>query len=223
MTTSTTRTRTTDDLKVEQQKTLQTPRMKYGFLAGLLFWSMNLFYGRKRSLSKFKVLEVIARVPYQAWEHVAYVAMTHMYSKPDFARRIFEFVRESRHQQDNEQWHLLILEDLTHKKGIKENLLLHRVLPQFAAFFYYQISWILYLIKPSLSYRLNAQFEDHAEHEYMLFVKENPELEEEPFDSDFIGDYGNFCSMADMFRQISLDERQHKLDSLERIENARFS
>ena len=129
MTTSTTRTRTTDDLKVEQQKTLQTPRMKYGFLAGLLFWSMNLFYGRKRSLSKFKVLEVIARVPYQAWEHVAYVAMTHMYSKPDFARRIFEFVRESRHQQDNEQWHLLILEDLTHKKGIKENLLLHRVLP----------------------------------------------------------------------------------------------
>ena len=106
---------------------------------------------------------------------------------------------------------------------MKGNLLLHRLLPQFTAFFYYQISWILYLIKPSLSYRLNAQFEDHAEHEYMLFVKENPKLEEEPFDSDFIGDYGNFSSMADMFRQISLDERQHKLDSLERIENARFS
>ena len=54
MTTSTTLMRTTDDLKVEQEKTLQTHRMKYGFLASLLFWSMNLFYGRERSLSKFK-------------------------------------------------------------------------------------------------------------------------------------------------------------------------
>ena len=184
---------------------------------------MNLFYGRERSLSKFKVLEVIARVPYQAWEHVAYIAMTHTYSKPHFARRIFEIVRESRQQQDNEQWHLLILEDLTHKKGMKESFLLHRALPQLIAFFYYHLSWILYVIKPSLSYRLNARFEDHAEHEYMLFVKENPQLEEEPFDSDFRGDYGDFASMADMFRQIALDERQHKLESLERIENARFS
>ena len=86
MTTRTTLTRTTDDLKVQQQQTLQTRRMRYGFLAGLLFWTMDLFYGRKRSLSKFKVLELIARVPYQAWENVAYVAITHTYSKPHFAR-----------------------------------------------------------------------------------------------------------------------------------------
>ena len=222
MKTSTTPAKTTHDLKVEQEKTLQTPRMKYGFLASLLFWGMNLLYGRKRSLSKFKVLEVIARVPYQAWENVAYIAMTHTYSKPHFARRIFEFVSESRRQQDNEQWHLLILEELTHKKGIKENFFLCRILPQFIAFFYYHISWILYVIKPSLSYRLNARFEDHAEHEYMLFVKENSQLEEEPFDSDFRSEYGDFASMADMVRQIALDERQHKLESMERMGNPRF-
>ena len=49
-------TKTTHNLKVEQETTLKTPRMRYGFLASLLFWSMNLFYGRKRTLSKFKVL-----------------------------------------------------------------------------------------------------------------------------------------------------------------------
>lgn len=97
------------DLKAEQEKTLSTRRRDYGLLALLLFWTMNLFYGRKQTLSKFKVLEVIARVPYQAWEHVAYIAMTHTYNEPNFARRIFEFVKESRCQQDNEQWHLLIL------------------------------------------------------------------------------------------------------------------
>lgn len=215
--------KTTSNLKVEQEATLNTSRMRYGLLASLLFWSLNLFYGRKRSLSKFKVLEVIARVPYQAWENVAYIAMTHTYSKPHFARRVFEFVRESRHQQDNEQWHLFILEELTHRRGVRESFLLHRVLPQFVAFFYYHVSWILYVIKPAMSYRLNARFEDHAEHEYMLFVKENPQLEEEPFDSDFRGDYGDFANLADVFRQIALDERQHKMESLDRIENARFS
>jgi len=99
-------------LKTEQDKTLASSRMKYGFLAKMLFFTMDLFYGRKRTLSKFKVLEVIARVPYQAWEHVAYVAITHKYRTPDFARRIFDFVTESREQQDNEQWHLLILEEM---------------------------------------------------------------------------------------------------------------
>jgi ubiquinol oxidase len=33
------------------------------------------------------------------------------------------------------------------------------------------------VIRPDWSYRLNADFEDHAEHEYMAYVAEHPELE----------------------------------------------
>jgi ubiquinol oxidase len=211
-----------DTLKAEQQATLASARRKYGFLAKCLFVSMDLVYGRARSLSKFKVLEVIARVPYQSWEHVAYIAMTHTYGAPNFARRIFDFVRESRAQQDNEQWHLLILEEMVQKKGIRENFFLYRLAPQFVAFFYYHVSWLLYVMKPSWSYGLNADFEDHAEHEYMAFVKENPALENEPFESEFAGDYGHFRSAADLLRNIGLDERHHKNESLARIEGARF-
>jgi len=211
------------DLKSEQVGTLSSPRRRYGLLAAMLFLLMDLFYGRKRTLSKFKVLEVIARVPYQAWEHVAYIAMTHTYSAPHFARRIFEFVQESRHQQDNEQWHLLILEEMVQMKAIRENFFLYRIVPQFLAFFYYHVSWLLYVIKPASSYELNADFEDHAEHEYMEFVKENAAFETEPFDSDFKEDYGDFKSVADLFRRIGLDERQHKEESLARIEKARFT
>lgn len=210
------------DLKAEQEKTLSSRRRHYGFLAQLLFWSMDLFYGRRRGLSKFKVLEVIARVPYQAWEHVAYIAMTHTYSAPHFARRVFEFVKESRLQQDNEQWHLLIIEEMIQDKKIRENFFLHRLAPQFLAFFYYHVSWLLYIAKPAWSYALNADFEDHAEHEYMEFVQQNPGLEKEPFESDFKKDYGNFESVADLFRRIGLDERTHKEESLSRIERARF-
>jgi len=210
------------DLETEQQRTLTSPRRRYALLASLLFGAMDLFYGRRRTLSKFKVLEVIARVPYQSWEHVAYIAMTHTYTAPHFARRIFDFIKESRAQQDNEQWHLLILEELVQKHGIRENFFLYRILPQFAAFFYYHVSWLLYVMKPSWSYEMNADFEDHAEHEYMEFVKENTAFESEPFESDFKKDYGDFKSLADLLRQIGLDERHHKEESLARISQARF-
>ncbi len=210
------------DLKLEQEKILKTLRRSYSLLASFLFLFMDVVYGRKKSLSKFKVLEVIARVPYQAWEHVAYIAMTHTYSAPNFARRVFEFVQESRHQQDNEQWHLLILEEMIQKKGIRENFFLYRILPQFTAFFYYHISWILYVLKPAWSYGLNADFEDHAEHEYMEFVRDNLNLEHESFESDFKQDYGSFNNLADLFRNIALDERDHKEESLNRIANPRF-
>lgn len=211
------------NLNIEQDKTLLSPRRKYGFLAKFLFFGMDIIYGTKRTLSKFKVLEIIARVPYQSWEHVAYIAMTHTYGRPHFARRVFEFVKESRDQQDNEQWHLLILEEMVQKRGIKEKYFLARVLPQFIAFLYYHISWLLYVIKPRLSYALNADFEDHAEHEYMEFVKENPAFENEPFESDFENDYGQFKSVADLFRQIGVDERRHKEESLVRMEKPRFN
>ena len=210
-------------LRAEQDKTLSSPRRRYGALASALFIGMDLVYGRARSLSKFKVLEVIARVPYQSWEHVAYIAMTHMYGKPHFARRIFEFVKESRAQQDNEQWHLLILEEMVQGKGIRESFFWHRVVPQVIALAYYQVSWLLYVIKPAWSYRLNADFEDHAEHEYMELVRENPAMEKEPFTSDFEEEYGRFSSVADLFRRIGLDERLHKEESVERMAHARFS
>ena len=190
--------RTTRDpvvLKAEQARTLANPRRRYGFWAGMLFLMRDLFYGRRRTLSKFKVLEVIARVPYQSWEHVAYIAMTHMYGKPHFARRIFEFVKESRAQQDNEQWHLLILEEMVQGKGTREGFLWHRVVPQVIA----------------------------AEHEYMELVRENPAMEKEPFVSDFEEEYGRFASTADLFRRIGLDERLHKEESVERMAHARFA
>jgi ubiquinol oxidase len=210
-------------LQTEQQKTLASQRLNYGFFARLLFLWMDLVYGKKRTLSKFKVLEVIARVPYQAWEHVSYIAMTHTYSRPHFARRVFDFVKESRHQQDNEQWHLLILEEMIQKKGILENFFMFRIVPQFMAFLYYHLSWLLYVMKPAWSYGLNADFEDHAEHEYMEFVRENLAFETELFESDFKADYGDFSNVADLFRRIGLDERLHKEESLDRIKNPRFA
>ena len=79
------------------------------------------------------------------------------------------------------------------------------------------------MIHPEWSYELNADFEDHAEHEYMEFVRENPGFEKEAFESTFEKDYGSFKTLADLLRNIGLDERQHKEESLRRAQNPRFS
>ena len=202
--------------------TLASPRRRPGMAARMLFAVMDLLYGKQRSLAKFRVLEIIARVPYQAWEHVAYVAITHVYSKPDFARRIFERIRESREQQDNEQYHLLILEELTHRAGLPEGYVRYRVIPQILAFVYYQLSWILFVVKPRWSYALNADFEDHAEHEYMTYVADHPELDDQPAEHSFEVEYGAFASLGDLLRQIGHDERMHKNESLDHMQEPRF-
>jgi ubiquinol oxidase len=208
-------------LVAEQQASLASPRRRYSLSARLLFWMMDALYGEPRTLQKFRVLELVARVPYQAWENVAYVAVTHTAREPGFARRVFDRVRTSRWEQDNEQWHLLILEELT-AGGPPLPWVRHRLVPQILAFGYYQLSWLMYAVRPVWSYRLNADFEDHAEHEYASLVQEQPEWEELPYEGSLTDDYGAYDSLADLFRQIAYDERLHKLESEANMAAARF-
>src|SRR6478735_7496829 len=179
-----------EQLLAEQQRTLASPRRRPSLSAKALFSVMDLVYGVERTLPKFRVLELVARVPYQAWENVAYVAMTHTAREPGLARRIFDKVRVSRFEQDNEQWHLLILEQMVDRHPERLGFVRHRIVPQVLAFAYYQLSWLMSALHPSWSYRLNADFEDHAEHEYALLVSEHPEWEDVPYEGSFIDDYG---------------------------------
>lgn len=219
-----------DRLKAEQIATLASPRRRASLSAKVLFIIMDVVYGKPRTLEKFRVLELVARVPYQAWENVAYVAVTHTARQPGFARRIFDRVRLARWEQDNEQWHLLILEELIagplgaepSERQAQGSWPKSRVVPQIMAFAYYQLSWFMYAIKPSWSYRLNADFEDHAEHEYAFLVQEHPEWEAMPFHSRFTTDFGDYDSLAELFRQIGYDERLHKLQSEASMSAPRF-
>ena len=200
-------------LRAEQQRTLDTPRRRYSLAARVLFVGMDLLYGRKRTMSKFRVLEIVARVPYQTWETVTYKKISKRHRHPLDIRRLYDRLREFRTQQDNEQWHLMILDELVARSGKPESRLWYDVLPRLIAFGYWHFAWLLYTVKPAWSHRLNADFEDHAEHEYALLVSEHPEWESAPYRSDVCADYGSFASLADLFRQIGHDERLHKQES----------
>ena len=210
-------------LVAEQEATLASPRRSYSLSAKALFVIMDRLYGTPRTLEKFRVLELVARVPYQAWENVAYVAVTHTARQPGFARKVFDRVRTARWEQDNEQWHLLIMEELSDRdRSTRQRFIRSRVIPQILAFAYYQLSWFMYVVRPAWSYRLNADFEDHAEHEYALMVQEHPEWEDQPYEGSFTDDFGSYDSQADLFRQIGYDERLHKQESEYKLTRPRF-
>jgi len=84
------------------------------------------------------------------------------------------------------------------------------------------VSWLLLLIRPESSYRLNAGFEDHAEHEYMACVAGHSELDHEPDPGAYAAEYGRYGSLADLLRQIDHDERIHKLASVASLAAPRF-
>ncbi|MGH8938817.1 MAG: alternative oxidase [Actinomycetes bacterium] len=202
-----------DELLRAHAETLSAPRRRYSLAAKAMFLQMDLIYGRKRTLKKFHVLEVVARVPYQAWETASYKRISRNHRSPGLARRIWERALEFRAQQDNEQWHMLILAELVAQSGEKEGRLRFKVLPKLMAFGYWTFCWLMYAVKPTWSHRLNADFEDHAEHEYAELVRENPQFETTPYDSVVCAEYGTFASVADLLRQIGHDERCHKQES----------
>jgi ubiquinol oxidase len=209
-------------LRQAQAETLSAPRRRYGLATRLLIKGMDPVYGRSGSFAKYQVLELVARVPYQSWERIAYLAISRAHRDTGLARRIHERIEESRSQQDNEEWHLLIMSELAAREGTGRGWLRFRLLPQVVATVYYLLSWLLFLIVPAASYRLNADFEDHAEHEYMTFVAAHPELETEPWDCPEAAGYGHFASVADLVRQIGCDERHHKDESVARLAEPRL-
>ena len=204
---------THDELQSVHAETLAAPRRKYSPIAKAMFLQMDLLYGRKMTLEKFMVLEIVARVPYQTWETASYKKITRNHRKVGLALRIFDRLKEFRAQQDNEQWHLLILSELVERSGKKTGAFRFRFLPKVMAFTWWNICWLMYAVKPSLSHRLNADFEDHAEHSYAELVEANPEFDVTPYESQLCAEYGAFDSLGDLFRQIGHDERCHKRES----------
>ena len=58
---------TPEMLRKEQETTLASPVMKINPLLKIMIVTMDIIYGKKRTLPKFRVIEVLAGFPYRAW------------------------------------------------------------------------------------------------------------------------------------------------------------
>jgi demethoxyubiquinone hydroxylase (CLK1/Coq7/Cat5 family) len=202
------------DLKREQDATLKRPALNYSFIARVLFVSMDLVIGKKTTLAKAKIIETLACIPYRSWEIRQYMRMTFNYKDQDLvdqSRKILEWGREA---QDNEFWHLLIINEKMREDGIKDPWYFFPLFPFVMVFGYVLLTKFMALFNINKAFHFNAEFEDHAEHVYANFVKDNKEFENQPVKSELVKGYGDFQNWADVFRRIGLDERDHRNTSL---------
>src|SRR3990170_1699018 len=110
------------DLKTEQKRTLGSSVMKANPILRMMYFAMDLVYGRGRTLMKFKSIEILARYPYEAWENSSYHRLTRKYARARYTRKdssdnVIRLIELGRRSQDNEQWHLTIIEDIMRQKG----------------------------------------------------------------------------------------------------------
>jgi ubiquinol oxidase len=161
---------------------------------------------------RFFVLETIARIPY-----FSYISVLNLYESlgkhPSYELMDLHF-----QQAQNEEYHLLIMEEL----GGGDRWL-DRFLARTLGVFYYWVNCALYLIFPHSAYYLMEIVEDHASQSYTDFLqiktgslKETPAKERarEYYFSKFrlANDDLAKISLLDIFESIRDDEKAHSDD-----------
>lgn len=201
------------NLKYEQQASLARPRLKYSLSARFFFFALDFVTGRRITLAKAKLLELLASIPYRQWEIKQYDTITHCFrntQKVNLAESVIEWGRNA---QDNEYDHLQVIHQKMKEDELKDPWYLWPPITFLIVFTYVIISKLLALINIKSAFHFNAEFEDHAEHVYAQMVSEHPEWEKQQVTNELVKRYADVDTWADVFRRVGLDERDHRNDS----------
>ena len=201
------------DIKKEQKASLTRQRYKYSFAAKVFFFMMDIITGKIVTLAKVKLIETLASIPYRAWEIRQYEQMTRKYKDEGFVQKARKIMVWGREAQDNEYWHLLVVNEKMKEDNVKDPWYLNPIFLFLMVSTYGLISRILAIFNISRAFLFNAEFEDHAEHVYAKFVEDHPEWDTQPVNSNLVKEYGDFQTWGDVFRRIGLDERDHMNNS----------
>ncbi len=201
--------KTSIDLKKEQIASLERFRYQYSLAARIFFFSMDVLTGWKMTLGKTKLIEMLASIPYRSWEIRQYARLTREYKNSDQIDKFCKIVEWSREAQDNEYWHLRVINEKMKEDDVKDPWYLFPLIPWLVVNTYVLITRLVALVNIKRAFLFNAEFEDHAEHVYAKFVQEHPEWEDQIVKSELVKQYTNAKTWADVFRRIGLDERDH--------------
>lgn len=187
-------------------------------LARILIGAGNAIYGRTPSYEKFSALEVIARIPYQSWEAVAYTLLTLFYADEHRAIRLSRIIPFARHAQDNETMHVVVISALARVHGAR-GVIRHTVVPLLFSFIYYWAIWFLSLVDKHIAFEINFLFESHAYEQYREFIDTHRDtLAARPVESAYLRFYGRTVSTElELFESIAIDEIIHRNASVDML------
>ena len=198
------------DLKKEQKSSIERPKYRYSLVAKLFFWSMDFITGKKTTLAKVKLIEMLASIPYRSWEIRQYTRLTRFYRNQELVQKASSVMNWSRDAQDNEYLHLIVINEKMKEDNIKDPWYLNPLITYFIITFYIITTRIMAIFCIRQAFLFNAQFEDHAEHVYAEFVKANPQWDNQPVMNEKVKACVNYSNWGDVFRRIGLDERDHR-------------
>jgi ubiquinol oxidase len=201
------------DLQKEHRASIERPRFRYSLAAKVFFLSMDLIAGKKITLAKAKLIEMLASIPYRSWEIHQYARMTRCYRNQEVVKEAVEIMTWSREAQDNEYWHLTVINEKMKEDGEKDPWYLFSLIPSVMVGVYIVLTRVMALVSIKRAFLFNAEFEDHAEHVYAQFVEQHPEWAKQPVTNEKVKEYGDLSSWADVFMRIGLDERDHMNNS----------
>jgi hypothetical protein len=199
--------------KREQEATLQRRPFDYTPLARAFTTTMDLVAGAETSLAKAKMLEVLADVPYRAWERLGRASLTLGGDAPK--RACQDLVRWSEEARHNENQHLAVVAERMRQLGEPDPWYLRQPMRFGAVAFYVAFANILAAVNPRRAYQFNAEFEDHAEHTYARYAADHPEWDDEAVSGPEVSRYveqtgAPLDTWGDVLRRIALDERDHR-------------
>lgn len=208
----------------EQMRAYKTPYDNYRpailprVLGGFLVFCGNLVYGREPTYLKFRAVEVIARVPYHSWASAAFTLMTMFYTSEERTMKLSKIKDYAILASDNETMHVVVLSTLSRREK-RAGIIRFTIIPMLFAFFYFWMSYILYLIKPRWSLETNYLFEQHAFDSYTRFLELHADdLKRKAVDSEYLGWYGRHPrNQYEFFRSVRNDEIIHRNRSIHEI------
>ena len=156
---------------------------------------------KDREYARFYVLETVARVPY-----FSFLSVLHLYETVGLWRRA-DYMETHFSQTMNEFHHLLIMEAM----GGDERYV-DRFFAQHAAFAYYWITCMIYLVSPRMAYNLSEQIEEHAYHTYDEFLSNHKTsliLEKPPEIAVKYYNDRKITNLYDVFESVRDDEGDH--------------
>jgi hypothetical protein len=118
--------------------------------------------------------------------------MTLRYGDQEFVRGGRELLRWSRDAQDNEYWHLVVIDQRLREESRRDPRYMSRRVPLMMAASWALLVWVLARVDMRRSLLLNAEFEDHSERYYARLVDEHAEWEEQPLGNGVVREYGSF-------------------------------
>ena len=188
-------------------------------LGGFLVFCGNVVYGADPSYLKFRAVEVIARVPYHSWASAAFTLMTIFYTNEQRALALSTIKEYALFASDNETMHVVVISLLSRRER-HAGIIRFTLIPMIFAFFYFWMSYALYLLKPRWSLETNYLFEQHAFDSYSRFLETHgDELREKPVDSQYMEWYGRHPrNQYEFFRSVRNDEIVHRNRSIHEIE-----